>query len=219
MDDEDLVALLFMLAGGFFLYRLLQQSRFATASSSPVFAPQAPGTWIPSAPIDRTLDLLMPQTVSPAGQAFIKQQEGFDVTVGRDAGNPVIGWGHDIVPSDPALIAAGVDQASVMAGNPINQQQGQEIFDYDLAGITTTIGNEVIVPLTQSQFDALADLIFDIGKNAFRRSTLLADLNDGDYAAASEQFAVWNKSKGKVSQVLANRRALETQMFSGQGTS
>lgn len=54
---------------------------------------------------------------------------------------------------------------------------------------------KVKVDFTQHQFDALTSLIFTIGGDAFRKSTLLSLLDNGDYNGAADQFPAWNKVK------------------------
>jgi lysozyme len=74
-------------------------------------------------------------------------------------------------------------------------------------------------PLTQSQFDALVSLTFNIGGGEFAKSTLLGNLNSGDLAGAAEQFPVWNKVRVdgvlQVSEGLVIRRAEERCTFLG----
>ena len=69
------------------------------------------------------------------------------------------------------------------------------------------------MPLSQSQFDALVSLVFNIGGGAFRKSTLLQKLNAGDYAGASNEFMRWIKAKGRVLGGLVTRRAAERALF------
>ena len=75
------------------------------------------------------------------------------------------------------------------------------------------INKDVTVELTQNQFDALTSFAYNVGMPAFRSSTLLKKLNAGDYVGASEEFARWNKAKGKVMPGLVSRRAREKELF------
>jgi len=72
-------------------------------------------------------------------------------------------------------------------------------------------------PTTQDQFDAMVSLAYNIGVNAFSKSTLLKKHVAGDFVGAASQFAVWNKADGKVMQGLVNRRADEAKLYRGQG--
>ena len=50
----------------------------------------------------------------------------------------------------------------------------------------------VKVELTQGQFDALVDFCFNVGSGKLAGSTLLNDLNAGEYGAAGEQLLRWD---------------------------
>ena len=73
--------------------------------------------------------------------------------------------------------------------------------------------NRVIkVPINKNQQLALLSLRYNIG-TAFDKSTLLRELNSGNYIAAALRFAEWRLSEGKISQGLVNRRERERQLF------
>ena len=69
------------------------------------------------------------------------------------------------------------------------------------------------VKVTQSQFDAMVSLAYNIGAGAFLKSTLLKKVNAGDFAGAGEQFLRWNKAGGKEVLGLTKRREREKQLF------
>lgn len=149
-----------------------------------------------------------PTRISQRGAAFIKQEEGFQPRAYKDGVSPVgiqlysIGYGHQITGSD------GLSKNSV-----IDAATADRLFDADVASREKAIIKNVRVPLTQGQFDALASLTYNIGIGAFQGSTLLRKLNAKDYAGARAEFAVWNKSAGKVHPVLVGRRQREANMF------
>ena len=71
----------------------------------------------------------------------------------------------------------------------------------------------VTVPVNQNQFDALVSLDYNIGVGNFKSSSVVKNLTAGDFAAAAQSFALWNKSGGQVSQGLVNRRNMEIDLF------
>jgi len=84
---------------------------------------------------------------------------------------------------------------------------------HDLKKFETAVNNAVTVPLSQNQFDALVSLAYNIGTNAFSKSTLVKKLNANDNRAAADQFDVWVNAGGKRMQGLVNRRAKEKALF------
>ncbi|MCH7291028.1 lysozyme [Acinetobacter sp. ANC 3926] len=114
-----------------------------------------------------------------------------------------IGYGTTVYPN-------GI---KVKIGDVCTLEQAKAFFTYDLKRFETAVNNAVKVPLSQNQFDALVSLTYNIGETAFKKSTLLAKLNNGDFKAAADQFAVWNKGGGKVMKGLVRRRAAEKELF------
>lgn len=141
---------------------------------------------------------------SQQGVNFIAGQEGFVPTPYNDAGKKAIGYGHNIIPSDPANVKTG----------PISIDTGLQVLATDLKKAEQTIKKYVKVSLSQSQFDALVSFIFNVGGGNFASSTLLKKLNAGDYADVPTQMMRWCHSQGKVLPVLLKRRRLEGLMFS-----
>jgi lysozyme len=113
-------------------------------------------------------------------------------------GQVTIGYGH-------AGLTGLVESISV--------EEAEEILDQDMSRFVDIVDASVSVPLTDGQAAALTSLAFNIGVGAFKKSTLVKLLNDGDYPAAARQFLCWNKSKGKVLDGLTNRRESEKLVF------
>ncbi len=88
-------------------------------------------------------------------------------------------------------------------------------LEIDILTASSTVNRLVIVTLAQNEFDALVDFVFNVGVNAFQRSTLLDLLNTGDYAGAAQQFQRWSLCKGQVVAGLLRRRNDETNLFNG----
>ena len=53
------------------------------------------------------------------------------------------------------------------------------------------VHDAVKVPLAQHQFDALVSFAFNVGTGAFRSSTLLRRLNNGEYGAVPAELVRW----------------------------
>ena len=70
------------------------------------------------------------------------------------------------------------------------------------------------MPLTQAQFDALVDLVFNIGARNFEASTLLKDLSAGRYDLVRAQILRWDTDDhGHVIPGLPRRREADALMF------
>lgn len=137
--------------------------------------------------------------LSPAGVEALKQYEGLSLTAYRDSGGVwTIGYGST---------------RDVREGMRISQAEADQRFLADTEWAQAAVRTDVVVPITQPQFDALVSLAYNIGAGAFAKSTLVRLLNAGDYRGAAEQFLAWNKVRGEVVTGLALRRAKERAMF------
>ena len=126
---------------------------------------------------------LMAMRTSPAGLELIKQSEGLRLKPYIDvAGHSTVGYGHLITLTEKSHGLFNYD---------ISEATATEILKHDLMLAELAVSSLVHVQLTQGQFDALVDFVFNLGSGALAHSTLLAKLNAGDYAAARAEFAKW----------------------------
>jgi lysozyme len=102
---------------------------------------------------------------------------------------------------------------NVKPGDVINRQQADELLRQDVEEFVAIVNTAVKVPLTQNQFDSLVSFVYNVGADAFRKSTLLRKLNAGDYAGAAQEFERWNKAHGVVLPGLVKRRKKERELF------
>ena len=137
---------------------------------------------------------------SDEGIEFIKRREGVKYTPYQDVvGIWTVGVGH------------------VLAGEIVkNSYTDEDVNSYlkkDLGVSEGAINRHVKVPLEQHQFDALSSFVFNCGAGNFSGSTLLKELNDGNYADVPAQLLRWNHAGGKVIAGLTKRRELEGALF------
>lgn len=148
-----------------------------------------------------------PVKVSERGQQLIHSFEGFEAQAYPDPATKAdpwtIGYGTTVYPNGK----------SVRPGDRITAAQAADYFAHDLNAFTRTVLQAVEVPLNQNQLDALVSLTYNIGKQAFRRSTLLRKLNASDYQGAADEFLKWRRANGSVMQGLVNRRTAERKLF------
>ena len=139
-------------------------------------------------------------TYSAKGLALTEQFEGCRLTAYQDqVGVWTIGYGH-----------TGAD---VTAGLTITGAQAQALLSQDVSSAAACVNNAVAVKLTQEEFDAMVDFVFNLGAEAFRGSTMLRDLNAGDFTAAASQFDLWDRAGGAVVAGLLRRRQAEADLF------
>ena len=142
--------------------------------------------------------------ISPNGIDLICNFEGKRLTAYDDGvGVWTIGFGTTIYPN-------GI---KVKKGDTCTEAQAKAYMAHDLKKFESAVNNAVKVPLNQNQFDALVSLAYNIGTNAFSKSTLVKKLNANDIRGAADQFDVWVNAGGKRMQGLVNRRAKEKALF------
>ncbi|WP_145585012.1 lysozyme [Yersinia intermedia] len=141
--------------------------------------------------------------ISDNGINKIKVEEGEKLIGYKDTrGIPTIGVGHTGV----------VDGTPVAVGMIITKNKSSELLRSDLDWVEKSISTNVKSHLTQSQYDALCSLIFNIGPTAFANSTVLKRLDAGDYKGAADAFLMWKKA-GNDPERLLPRRQRERTLF------
>ncbi len=140
-----------------------------------------------------------PTKISQPGIDLIKRWEGFRDKAYLCPGNVwTIGYGHT---------------KNVRAGMCISKAQAEELLKEDLKYFENAVRQLSKVELTQGQFDALVSFTFNVGVYAFKKSTLLRLVNQGDFLGAAEQVDRWVYANKKKLPGLVKRRAEEKQLF------
>ena len=102
-------------------------------------------------------------------------------------------------------------------GMSVTETEAERLLREDVAPIEALLADTVRAPLNQNEHDALVSLIFNIGEENWRRSTVLRKLNEGDKLAAAHGFELWTKARvnGEVVSLdgLVRRRAAEKSLF------
>lgn len=151
-----------------------------------------------------------PTSVSQQGIDLVKKFEGLhkvqpDGTVSSyrcPAGVTTIGFGFT---------------KGVRSGTKMTVEQCEARLLAELNEFGAQVRRVVDVPLTQSQFDSIVSLTFNIGIGNLKSSTLLKRLNSGNYGDVPAQMMRWNKARvdGKLQPLkgLTRRRAAEAAVF------
>lgn len=142
--------------------------------------------------------------ISPSGIDLIRNFESLRLNAYDDGvGVWTIGFGTTKYPNG----------TRVKKGDTCTLDQAKAYMQNDLKAFEQTVSSAVKVPINQNQFDALVSLAYNIGPTAFKNSTLVKRLNEGNYKAAANQFDVWVNAGGKRMQGLVNRRTTEKALF------
>lgn len=142
------------------------------------------------------------------GLALTKRSEGWSARLYNDVARYcTIGYGHLIKKapcdgSEPPPFPSGITEA-----------RGEQLLISDMATAESTVATAVTAKLSDGQFAALADFVFNVGSANFRNSTLLRVVNDGQTASVPVQLRRWVYAKGKVWPGLQTRREGEIDLY------
>lgn len=102
-------------------------------------------------------------------------------------------------------------------GMSVSEGDAERLLRDDVQPIEQLIADTVRAPLNQNEHDALVSLIFSIGDENWKRSTVLRKLNAGDKIGAADAFELWTKAHINNELVtldgLVRRRAAEKSLF------
>ena len=126
----------------------------------------------------------------------------------------------------PYTIGYGATGREIGPGVVWTQERADARLIGDVAQREADANNAIRVPVTQGQYDAFVSLLYNVGHGSATRngivrlksgapSTLLAQLNAGDYAGCSEQFLRWVSPGSRVELGLLKRRMAEQGVFNG----
>jgi len=135
---------------------------------------------------------------------LVKVSEGFSAHPYKDsAGYGTVGYGHKIV--------AGEDFE-----DGLTVSEAETLMREDLDKAAHAVNELVKVPLTQGQFDALADFTFNLGGANLRNSTLLRKLNSGYADEVPAELLRWIYAGGEKLSGLIVRRQREVELWRKQ---
>ena len=138
----------------------------------------------------------MDMTYSLDGMHLTESFEGDQLTAYQDqAGVWTNGYGntHGVVP-----------------GSTITEDQAVADLQANIQNAVNAVNRLVTQPsIPQHWFDALVDFTFNVGEGNLASSTLLRDINAGDFDAADAQFQRWDMAGGAHIAGLERRRLAE----------
>jgi lysozyme len=141
-----------------------------------------------------------------AGYLLICKFEGLSLTPYLcSAKVPTIGYGNCYYPNGKKV---------TMQDKAITKPQAFEMFKFIADKFAVKVNELIKSNVNQNQFNALVSLSYNIGLNAFSKSTLLKKVNfNPDDLTIKKEFLKWNKAGGKEVKGLTNRREQESQIY------
>ena len=139
---------------------------------------------------------------------LLRKEEGINFTAVRDGSDQnrkplfTIGIGHQIQPGEEYLMNV-----------KITEEDAISLFKKDIEKILLDMNKNIKVSLNKNQQLALISLRYRIGPSYFNNSTLLKELNKGNYQKASDEFKNWRLSDGQINKGLVARAERERVLF------
>jgi RHS repeat-associated protein len=132
-----------------------------------------------------------------------------ELTVYSDTGGiQTVGYGHKVTSAD-----------ELEAGDAVSQDTADTLFNSDFLSAQNAVKSGVQgAELSQNEFNALTDLVFNVGPGVLGASmspSLNAALKSGDYQAMSEQLKYTRDAKGVSQPGLATRSEIRKAIFLG----
>ena len=148
------------------------------------------------------------RTVASERLALTKVSEGWIPYRYNDAAKYcTIGYGHLIKKS----ACDGSEPKEFL--RRLTEPRGEQLLAGDMTSARYTVMTSVDVPLTDGQFAALSDFVFNIGTRNFAHSTLLKVINDEEEERVPGQLRRWVLAGGKPWPGLVKRREQEINMY------
>lgn len=152
--------------------------------------------------------MTLPESISNAGIAFLKNCEGFGPNVYNDAGRLAIGYGHNLSAAEEAAFRNGTYQHQ----NGISENQAHNLLIQDIEAVISAIDDRITANLSQTQFDATISYVFNVGAGNSLDRQFGTQLNAGNYGGAARQMDI-TTSNGQVLAGLVRRRNAEYDLF------
>lgn len=147
----------------------------------------------------------MPRNISENGQHFTAAFEGFIPVAKR------------VTPAEEYLTYGyGHYGADVREGQTITEEDALKLLAHDMAKAVQAVDAAAAASLTQPQFDAVCDLVYNAGAGVIAASTGTGQaLRRGDVAALRAKIALFINQNGKPLLGLRRRTAGRLALFDG----
>lgn len=137
---------------------------------------------------------------------FVAHWEG-----GRQRDGSAIGYADRLAHGLPTA-CEGATGPGIVVGRHYTREECDNLLREGLTVRLRRIQSCLPADLNAKQYGASLSLAYNIGTQAFCRSTVSARFRVRQYAAACDAFLTWNRSAGVVRQGLVNRRQAERRL-------
>lgn len=137
---------------------------------------------------------------------FIKSVEGIELKAYKDGGGVwTIGIGNTYYE----------DGKPVKQGDVITLDRAMKLGETIALGFAAHVKKRLTREVNENQFIALVSFVYNVGRAAFDKSTLLKKVNidPNDRAAIEAEFMKWIYDNGKRVKGLVNRRRAEVKQY------
>jgi GH24 family phage-related lysozyme (muramidase) len=142
------------------------------------------------------------------GIELTKLSEGFRSHLYNDAARfCTIAYGHLV----KRAACDGTEPVEFLRG--LSEPRGTQLLVSDMERAQVTVLTSVEVDLTDGQYAALCDFVYNVGSGNFRQSTLRRVVNEGRHGEVPFQFRRWVKAGGRELSGLKRRRDQEIDLF------
>ncbi len=107
------------------------------------------------------------------------------------------------------FVCDGHDGTDIIPGKYYSDAECAAILKKDLIPVQREVDADIKVPVDEYTRAAMYSMAFNIGTGAFRKSSMLKDLNAGDTVKACNDMKAWVNVNGKANKGLINRREID----------
>ena len=157
------------------------------------------------------------QLSDPGAQFMIGYENGsyIPIVVGSP---PVsqIGYGHNLTPIEISTGQVSINGSQYSLAAPLDQQLIGQLFQQDMVTVQNWMRPVVNVAVTQTQYDMLCSLAFNIGQTNFTNAPVIKSLVEGNIQNVPNEWMQWtlNGNNQLVPQLVQRRLAEATQFMS-----
>jgi GH24 family phage-related lysozyme (muramidase) len=146
--------------------------------------------------------------VYPKGLTLTETAEGFVAHLYNDAARYCsIAYGH-LVKKAPC---DGTEPFDFREG--VTESQGADLLAHDMMTAEQTVLSTVVGDLSDGQYAALCDFVYNVGSRNFQGSTLLRVVNTRELERVPGEFRRWVRAGGREWPGLRTRREHEIDVF------